>query len=123
MPALVMAVAVLLAQVDATNPQKDADSDRVQFERWQKYYRTVAAEYVMEQGKEPLTKLTLQPDPVLSYANPAGGGRSHGATFVWTGPSSASCSFGRSLSTGLTSRPPNATARSSSGSRIGTRNC
>ena len=41
MPAFVMAVAVLLAQVDATNPQKDADSDRVQFERWQKYYRTV----------------------------------------------------------------------------------
>ncbi|HEY2251165.1 MAG TPA: hypothetical protein VGH74_08900 [Planctomycetaceae bacterium] len=38
----------------------------------------------MEAGKEAPTKLKLQPDPVFSYANPAGGSRSHGAMFVWT---------------------------------------
>jgi hypothetical protein len=37
----------------------------------------------MEQGKEPRTRLKLQPEPVFTYANPAGGSRSHGAMFIW----------------------------------------
>jgi hypothetical protein len=79
-----IAVGLVLAHADATKPPQEPDVDKVQFERWQKYYRGVAAEYEMEQGKEPLTRLKLQPEPVFSYANPAGGSRSHGAMFVWT---------------------------------------
>jgi hypothetical protein len=84
MYAFLVAATILLAQAEATKPQKDADADKVQFERWQKYYRSVAAEYEMEQRTEPPTRLKLQPEPVFSYANPAGGNRSHGAMFIWT---------------------------------------
>ena len=38
----------------------------------------------MEQGKDLPTRLKLRPEPVLSYTNPAGRGRGHGAMFVWT---------------------------------------
>jgi hypothetical protein len=82
--AFLMALTVLVALAGATEPNQAADVDKVQFERWQKYYRSVAAEYEMEQEKEPPIRLKLQPAPVLSYANPAGGGRSHAAMFVWT---------------------------------------
>jgi hypothetical protein len=79
-----VAVSVALGQSESTKPKLEAGADKAQFERWQKYYRRVAAEYDMEQGKDLPAKLTLRPEPVLSYANPAGGGRSHGAIFVWT---------------------------------------
>jgi hypothetical protein len=79
-----IAVAVALAQSESTKPKLETGADKVQFERWQKYYRRVAAEYDMEQGKDLPCRLKLRPDSVLSYANPAGGGRSHGAMFVWT---------------------------------------
>jgi hypothetical protein len=82
--AFLIAVTILLAQPDSTKPKEEAHVDKVPFEEWQKYYRTVAAEYDMEQGKGRQTKLKLQPEPVLSYTNPAGKGRSHGAMFVWT---------------------------------------
>ena len=81
---ILIAVAVALAQSESTKPKQETGADKAQFERWQKYYRRVAAEYDMEQGKDRPTRLKLRPDPVLSYANPAGGGRSHGAMFVWT---------------------------------------
>jgi hypothetical protein len=84
MPAFVLAVTVLLAQAEATNPSKEAEPDKVQFERWQKYYKSVAAEYEMQEGRESPVKLKLQPEPVFTYANPAGGNRSHGAMFIWT---------------------------------------
>ncbi len=80
--------ALLFGQADSNTSQRDPDAEqdvaKVQFERWQKYYRTVAAEYDMESVKEPPTRLKLQPEPVFTYANPAGGGQSHGAMFVWT---------------------------------------
>jgi hypothetical protein len=79
-----IAVAVALAQSESAKPQLETGADKAQFERWQKYYRRVAAECDIEQGKDLPTRLKLRPDPVLSYANPAGGGRSHGAMFVWT---------------------------------------
>jgi hypothetical protein len=82
MPAILIAMTVLLGQAEPTKP--DGAVDKAQFERWQKYYRRVATEYVMEQGKDPATRLMLQPEPVLRYANPSGSGRSHGAMFVWT---------------------------------------
>ena len=37
-----------------------------------------------EQRKDLPTRLKLRPEPVLTYANPAGGGQSHGEMFVWT---------------------------------------
>ncbi|HEY3964151.1 MAG TPA: hypothetical protein VGM05_06315 [Planctomycetaceae bacterium] len=73
-----------LAAEEQAEKTEDASGDKIQFEKWQKYYRSVAAEYDMEQGKEPPTRLKLQPEPVLSYANPGGNGRGHGAMFVWT---------------------------------------
>lgn len=84
MHALLIAVTVVLAQPDSTKPTPEGQADQALFERWQKYYRRVAAEYEMEQGKKTLTRLKLQPEPVLIYANPAGNGKSHGAMFVWT---------------------------------------
>jgi hypothetical protein len=84
MHALLMAVAVLVAQAESAKPAEKADADKAQFERWQKYYRSVAADYEMELATDPPTRLKLQPKPVLSYANPGGNGRSHGAIFVWT---------------------------------------
>jgi hypothetical protein len=84
MHALVVAVTIILAQPESTKPTQEGQADKAQFERWQKYYRRVAAEYAMEQGKVAPTKLKLQPEPVLSYANPAGNAKSHGAMFVWT---------------------------------------
>ena len=84
MHAFLFVLTVLLAQAEATEPKPETGVDKVQFERWQKYYRSVAAAYEMEQGQEPRIRLKLQPEPVLSYANPAGGGRSHAAMFVWT---------------------------------------
>jgi hypothetical protein len=79
-----IAVAVALAQTESTKTKLETGADKAQFERWQKYYRRVAAEYDMEQGKDLPTRLKLRTEPVFSYANPAGGGRSHGAMFVWT---------------------------------------
>ena len=79
-----IAVVVALAQSQSTNPKVETGADKAQFERWQQYYRRVAAEYDMEQGKALPTRLMLRPEPVLSYTNPAGGGRGHGAMFVWT---------------------------------------
>ena len=79
-----IAVAVALAQSQSTTPKLETGADKAQFERWQKYYRHVAAEYDMEQGKNLPTRLKLRPEPVLSYTNPAGRGRGHGAMFVWT---------------------------------------
>ncbi len=84
MPAVLIAIAVLLAQPDSSKPNPESEADKLQFAKWQKYYRTVAAEYDMDQGSDPKTTLRLQPEPVLSYANPSGNGRSHGAMFVWT---------------------------------------
>lgn len=84
MSACLIAVAFLLGQTDSTQPNPNAGADKAQFERWQKYYRNVAAEYEMELRSEPPVGLKLQPDPVLSYANPAGNARGHGAMFVWT---------------------------------------
>jgi hypothetical protein len=80
----VLLVLSLLAQTDAAKPASDADGDKVQFARWQKYYRSVAAEYEMEANREKPVRLKLQPEPVFTYANPAGGQSSHGAMFVWT---------------------------------------
>lgn len=80
---VVVFVSILLAQSDVAKPQADLEADKVQFERWQKYYRSVAAQYEMELGTVSPKKLTLQPDPVFTYANPAGGRSSHGAMFVW----------------------------------------
>jgi hypothetical protein len=82
--AFLICVPILMAQSDVAKPNGQADVDKAQFERWQRYYRSVAAEYEMEQGKELPTRLKLKAEPVLSYANPAGKGRSHGAIFVWT---------------------------------------
>ena len=79
-----IAIAVALAQSQSTQPKLETGAAKAQFERWQKYYRRVAAEYDMEQGKDLPTRLKLRPEPVLSYTNPAGGGRGHGAMFVWT---------------------------------------
>jgi hypothetical protein len=79
-----IAVAVALVQSESTNPKQDTGADKAQFQRWQKYYRRTAAEYIMEQGKDRPARLKLRPEPVLTYANPAGGGRSHGEMFVWT---------------------------------------
>jgi hypothetical protein len=84
MHALLIAVTFLVAQTDSPKPAEKADADKAQFERWQKYYRSVAAEYEMELATRPPTRLKLQSKPVLSYANPGGNGRSHGAIFVWT---------------------------------------
>ena len=81
---IAVAVAVASAQTESTKPKLEPGADNAQFERWQKYYRRVAAEYDMKQGKDLPTQLKLRPDPVLSHANPAGQGRSHGAIFVWT---------------------------------------
>ena len=84
MHAFLISVAALLAQPasSALNPQIDAEKGI--FERWQKYYRKVAAEYDMQQGKDQPATLKLHPEPLLSYANPGGNGRGHGAMFVWT---------------------------------------
>jgi hypothetical protein len=70
-----IAVVVALAQSESTKPKLETGADKAQFERWQKYYRRVAAEYDMEQGKDLPTRLKLRPEPVLSYVNPAAGGR------------------------------------------------
>jgi hypothetical protein len=80
----VIAVAVALARPESTKPKLDTGADKAQFQRWQEYYRRVAAEYELEQGKDRPMPLKLRPEPVLSYANPAGRGRGHGAMFVWT---------------------------------------
>jgi hypothetical protein len=82
MTTFLIAVAVALAQSESTKPKLETGADKAQFERWQKYYRRVAAEYDMEQGKDLPTRLRLRPEPVLSYTNPAGRGRGHGAMFV-----------------------------------------
>ena len=82
MRALLVAIAILSFQSDSS--EQEGAGDKAQFERWQKYYRRIAAQYVMQQGKDPATRLKLEPEPVLSYANPGGGGRGHGAIFVWT---------------------------------------
>jgi len=84
MPTLLLAAPLLSAQADAAGPKTKRDVDKVQSERWQKYDRAVAAGYEMDRVGGSRTGLTLRPDPVLSYANPAGGSRSHGAMFVWT---------------------------------------
>jgi hypothetical protein len=84
MHAFLIAVTVLLVQSEGTKPKQEADVQKAQFDRWQKYYRSVAAEYDMEEGKKPSTRLKLRPEPVLTYSNPGGGGRGHGAMFVWT---------------------------------------
>jgi hypothetical protein len=69
-----IAVAVALAQSESAKPKLETGADKAQFERWQQYYRRVAAEYDMEQGKDLPTRLKLRPEPVLSYTNPAGRG-------------------------------------------------
>jgi hypothetical protein len=88
MHAMLIFGVVLIAQADSGVPKRTADAaqdvEKIQFERWQKYYRTVAAEYDMEVGREPKTELQLQPEPVFNWFNPAGGARSHGSMFVWT---------------------------------------
>ncbi len=84
MHAILIAVAALLAQSESAEPNQEAEAHKAEFERCQKYYRSVAAEYDMEQGKERPTRLKLEPEPVLRYANPGGNGRGHGAMFVWT---------------------------------------
>lgn len=84
MYSFLIGIAVILAQPESTKPKLETADDKARFERWQKYYRRVAAEYTMEEGNDPPSRLKLRPEPVLSYANPAGGSRSHGAMFVWT---------------------------------------
>ena len=83
-PSFLVAVAVALGQSEPTKPNPEAGAEKAQFERWQTYYRRVASDYEMAQGKDRPTRLMLRPDPITSYANPAGGGRSHGSMFVWT---------------------------------------
>lgn len=82
MGTLIFICAVALGQSDAT-PSGDEEA-AAQVERWRKYYRSVAGEYAMESGSDPRTTLTLQPEPVFHWSNPAGGARSHGSMFVWT---------------------------------------
>jgi len=82
MRAILIAITLLLGQAEST--KQEESPDKALFERWQNYYRRIAAEYVMEQGKNPATRLEFHPEPVLRYANPGGGGRGHGAIFVWT---------------------------------------
>lgn len=80
----VLVITFLITAVHADDPDQKGDAEKVQFERWQKYYRKVAAEYEMDTAKAPPVRLKIQSEPVLTYANPAGGGRSHAAMFVWT---------------------------------------
>lgn len=84
MHAMLIALSVLVAQSEFSKPNEEADAQKAQFEQWQKYYRRIAAEYVMDQGQDPTPRLKLHTEPVLSYANPGGNGRGHGAMFVWT---------------------------------------
>jgi len=58
--------------------------DKVQLDRWQKYYHQVASEYQMVFGSGRTAPLKLHDKPVITYFNPVGGGQTLGAMFVWT---------------------------------------
>jgi hypothetical protein len=76
---LLTAAAALLGQTDQSE-----DADRVQRERWQKYYGEVASQYEMQYGAAPGEKLRSNAQPVLNYFNPVGGGQTLGSLFIWT---------------------------------------
>ena len=60
--AFLISAMILLTQSDSARPKEQANVDKVQFEEWQNYYRSVAAEYDMQQGKGRQTRLKLQPN-------------------------------------------------------------
>jgi hypothetical protein len=81
---LLFAIAVGLGQANGVSEAKDESVDKVQLERWQKYYREVAAQYQMSGGSGRTFPLQLHPQPIVTYFNPVGGGQTLGAIFVWT---------------------------------------
>ena len=56
-----------------------------QIKKWRKVYVNEAKSHQMKVGGFfNKRKLELHPDPLLAYANPAGGKDTHGQFFVWT---------------------------------------
>src|SRR5438552_2200958 len=84
MTIVLFAVVVCIGQPTGSNEVQGESVDKVQLERWQKYYREVAAQYQMNYGSGRTLPLELQPQPVITYFNPVGGGQTLGAIFVWT---------------------------------------
>src|SRR5436190_8646553 len=83
-----MATAYLTIILAIAQPAGEAQQpdgiDKVQLDRWQKYYRQVAGEYQMLFGSERSIPLQLNDKPAITYFNPVGGGQTLGAIFVWT---------------------------------------
>src|SRR5256885_1880367 len=79
---LLIATVVILVQA-IVEDQKTEKVDKVQLRRWKKYYREVAAQYQMSYSSGRALTLQLQPQPVITYFNPVGGGQTLGAIFVW----------------------------------------
>jgi hypothetical protein len=76
------AAAVLICQADQSSAVPGDQLDRIQRDRWHKYYGEVAAQYEMTWCAGE--RLEMHAQPVLNYFNAVGGGQTLGSMFIWT---------------------------------------
>lgn len=92
--ALAMAVPCLLLMVlnapaqEPLPPEADKtdqeDGESEEFKRWIEYYEQIAEAYDFRLGDRSGPKLEVSPHPLMTFAHPWNGGKTHGAFFVWT---------------------------------------
>jgi hypothetical protein len=73
-----------VGQVNTAKGLEQSEDDKVQLQRWQKYYSEVATQYEVTSGVGRDTKLQLYSKPVLNYYNAVSGAETYGSMFVWT---------------------------------------
>ena len=75
------------AQNAVASEDKDAEekaADKAEFKQWIKYYTRIAKSYNFRLADESNAKLTVSPNPLMTYAYPSEeGGDTHGAFYVW----------------------------------------
>lgn len=59
-------------------------SNKQQLELWREAYIELAQWHTFSVGGETPQKARFRPQPLHTYANPAGGSESHGSIFIWT---------------------------------------
>jgi hypothetical protein len=61
-----------------------AASDDQQMKLWREVYAEVAQWHTFSVGQDTPEEARFHPQPLHTYANPAGGSQSHGSIFLWT---------------------------------------
>lgn len=70
--------------VSAQQPEPAVTDSQQQLKLWREVYVELAQWHTFSVGRETPEESSFRPQPLHTYANPAGGSESHGSIFVWT---------------------------------------